>query len=386
MTDIDCKIWGGQAKRSGGNTSSPPPSDDGHNQAAAGSSASKKQVLKKGMFDDKACELCNKKTTDTGYVAGTSIAKLQQQLINMGFLKQEKPDGDFGEKTEQALKDFQTASLKTDRLCKNSTALSKAPSITYTGTSDGICGEHTDDEITLWTNKNWIKPVKSFKKGDSGPELQHFQTTLQDIGVYIDRAVDGWFWNKMQDALNQFQEAAEKGKFLINGVLTDIEKLTGHRKGDLCPKTQDHLKMVKDKGGKVPVAASSGFDIDKAIDYLNKNAVPPYGEGRCATHVRKGILAGGIDITPNPVPAKDYGPYLEKYGFKEISASTYQPAKGDIIVMQSFTGASNPYGHIEMYSGAEWLSDFKQDDLYPGSKYKENNAEYHIYRWDGTQK
>jgi peptidoglycan hydrolase-like protein with peptidoglycan-binding domain len=252
MDGIDCKVWGGQAKRSGGNTSSPPPPDDGHNQAAAGSSASKKQVLKKGMFDDKACEVFNKKTSESGYVAGTPIAKLQQQLIDMGFLKQEKPDGDFGEKTEQALKDFQAASLKNDRLCKNCTDLTKAPSITYTGTSDGIYGEHSDSEMTLWTNKNWIKPVKSFKKGDSGPELQNFQTTLQDIGVYIDRAVDGWFWNKMLNAVNQFQEAAEKGKFVINGVLTDIEKLTGHRKGDLCPKTQDHLKMVKDKGGKVP--------------------------------------------------------------------------------------------------------------------------------------
>jgi GH24 family phage-related lysozyme (muramidase)/peptidoglycan hydrolase-like protein with peptidoglycan-binding domain len=270
MTDIDCKIWGGQAKRATSSRSSSPASDDGHNHDPGGSSGSNKQVLKKGTFDDKACELCNKKTSDTGYVPGKPITKLQQTLIDMGFLKQDKPDGDFGEKTEQAMKDFQTAALKKDRLCKNCTDLTKAPSITYTGTSDGIYGEHSDTEMTLWTNKNWIKPVKSFKKGDSGPELQNFQTTLQDIGVYIDRAVDGWFWNKMQDALNQFQEAAEKGKFIINGVLTDIEKLTGHHKGDLCPKTQDHLKMVKDKGGKVPSQKATKTS-ENGIQFIMKN-------------------------------------------------------------------------------------------------------------------
>ena len=66
--------------------------------------------------------------------------------------------------------------------------------------------------------------------------------------------MDGWFHDKMKDAVTLFQEWAEKGQFLINGVLTDTgEKLTGHRKGVLCPKTQEHLQKVVDKGGKVPV-------------------------------------------------------------------------------------------------------------------------------------
>ena len=169
-------------------------------------------------------------------------------------------------------------------------------------------------------------------------------------------------------------------------ILTQFgEKLSGLSKGRALRQTQEYLKKVVDKGGVVPEKANS-FDIDKAINYLNENAVPPYGKGECATHVRKGIFAGGIDITPHPVPAKDYGPYLEKYGFKEVSANEYNPMKGDIIVMQSFTGASSNYGHIEMYSGTQWISDFIQDDLYPGSKYKENKAEYRIYRWKVTNK
>ena len=266
--------------------------------------------------------------------------------------------------------------------------------------ADGVVEKKTRDELDRWLQSDWVKPIPTLRhgeyddtgvsngKGKRGTDDHHegtpvvdAQKDLQKVGVYSDAAIDGWFFDKMKEAVKLFQEAVVKGEFIINGALADIgEKLTGHSKGELCPKTQEFLKKVAQKNGKIPQKANI-FNIDKAIDYLNDNAVPPYGEGRCATHVRKGILAGGIDITPHPVPAKDYGPYLEKYGFKEVSASSYHPVRGDIIVMQSFPGASNPYGHIEMYSGTEWISDYKQSDLYPGSKFKENNAEYHIYRW-----
>ncbi len=142
-------------------------------------------------------------------------------------------------------------------------------------------------------------------------------------------------------------------------------------------------KAGEDENDNFSKTESDKFNIEKAIDYLNKNAVPPYGKGRCAKHVRLGILAGGIDITPHPVPAKEYGPYLEKYGFIEVSAVGYQPQKGDIIVMQSYEGAKSIYGHIEMYNGSEWVSDFKQDNLYPSRAYKANDAKYKIYRWNG---
>ncbi len=57
----------------------------------------------------------------------------------------------------------------------------------------------------------------------------------------------------MYEALTQFQEAAERGVFILNGQSTDIgTKLTGHRKGVCCRKTQKYLKIVVEKGGKVP--------------------------------------------------------------------------------------------------------------------------------------
>jgi len=270
---------------------------------------------------------------------------------------------------------------------------------------DGIVGKKTRDELDKWLQNGWVKPIPTLRHGEyddtgvqngkgqrggddhhQGTPVVEAQQNLQKVGVYSDGAIDGWFFDKMLCGVKDFQSAAADATFSVNGKTTQFDqKLTGYQKGEMCPKTQEYLKMVVDKGGVVPSKANT-FDIDKAIDYLNENAVPPYGERRCATHVRKGIFAGGIDITPHPVPAKDYGPFLEKYGFKEVSAHLYNPVKGDIIVMQSFQGSSDPYGHIEMYNGTKWVSDFIQDDLYPGPKFKENKAEYHIYRWKETAK
>jgi type VI secretion system Hcp family effector len=96
-------------------------------------------------------------------------------------------------------------------------------------------------------------------------------------------------------------------------------------------------------------AAPSEYDIDKAVAYLNAHAGAS-STGACAKYVRQSIKAGGIDINPNPIPAKDYGPYLQKYGFKSISGKNYDllkdPIKGDIAVIQTYIGAKNNAGHM----------------------------------------
>ena len=41
-----------------------------------------------------------------------------------------------------------------------------------------------------------------------------------------------------------------------------------------------------------------------------------------------------------------------------------------------------PYGHIQMYNGNIWISDFKQlRDFWPGSGYRTYQPPYVIYRW-----
>jgi peptidoglycan hydrolase-like protein with peptidoglycan-binding domain len=363
-------------------------------------------ILQKGDYDENGAAAYNKDQSGDNFKPNNVVKKLQGDLITTNFLPKGSDDGFFGDQTDKAVKEFQDYAIKLVRMKRSVGKTENTDKGLDQQSPDGIVGEKTRDELDKWLSNGWIKPVPTLRHGEyddtgvdngkgkrgtddhhQGTPVVEAQNNLQKVGVYSDGVVDGWFYDKMLDAVKQFQDAAAKGKFIINEVLTEIgEILSGHQKGEHCPKTQEYLKKVVDKGGKVPPKPANSFDIDKAIEYLKMTSVPPYGKGECATHVRKGLLTGGIEITPHPVPAKEYGPYLEKYGFEEISTNEYNPIKGDIIIMQSFAGASSNYGHIEMYSGTQWISDFIQDDLYPGSKYKENKAEYRIYRWKVANK
>ena len=120
-----------------------------------------------------------------------------------------------------------------------------------------------------------------------------------------------------------------------------------------------------------------GYNIDNAVNWLNDNSLDK-SVGRCAYFVRQALVAGGINTNPHPVSAKNYGPYLTKWGFSNVSKTSYSPTKGDIRVFQPYSGGSQ-HGHIDMFNGTHWLSDFKEKNLFPSAGYK--NSTFEIYRW-----
>jgi len=129
-----------------------------------------------------------------------------------------------------------------------------------------------------------------------------------------------------------------------------------------------------------PAAANSKLDLDKAVDYLDKNALPAYDKekaGNCAKAVRLAIGAGGRDV-PNARYAKDYGPNLVQAGYTRLEANAreaYTPQRGDVIIYPA--AAKHPHGHMEMYDGKQWVSDFKQKGPVP---FGDGTLPYEIYR------
>ncbi|EDL5765368.1 hypothetical protein CWG77_16250 [Salmonella enterica subsp. enterica serovar Senftenberg] len=102
-----------------------------------------------------------------------------------------------------------------------------------------------------------------------------------------------------------------------------------------------------------------------------------FSSGRCAEFTRKAIQAGGITLG-HTYHAKDYGPMLKSAGFTAIG--TYEmPREGDVIIIQPYAGG-NPSGHMAIYDGAEWYSDFKQRDMWAGPGYRAARPSYTIYR------
>ena len=98
---------------------------------------------------------------------------------------------------------------------------------------------------------------------------------------------------------------------------------------------------------------------------------------RCAEYVRLAILAGGIKIRVTH-DAKDYGPALESAGFSVLAAGQHV-REGDIVVIQPYPGG-NTSGHMAIYDGSTWFSDFIQRDMWGGPGYRKQQPAYKIYR------
>ena len=132
----------------------------------------------------------------------------------------------------------------------------------------------------------------------------------------------------------------------------------------------------------------AGLDTEQFLKKLRSIALPPFGRGKCATHVRIALEAAGASTSGHPTFAKDWGPTLIRIGFRPLPSGSYQPAKGDVAVIQS-TSSSVP-GHIEAFDGKNWISDFVQparsgDDpsggFWPGPSYRNEKPDYVIYRY-----
>lgn len=143
----------------------------------------------------------------------------------------------------------------------------------------------------------------------------------------------------------------------------------------------------------VPIEAIENFTDDNSmcsietfnnkVAHLVSNAASN-SQSACAKYVRQAIEAGGLSTTGRPNYAKNYTTFLPSIGFSEIPITGYTPIKGDIIVLQNVKGG-HVAGHIAMYSGSQWISDFKQRDQWGGTRYrnaqKDNTLIYNYYRW-----
>jgi hypothetical protein len=127
-----------------------------------------------------------------------------------------------------------------------------------------------------------------------------------------------------------------------------------------------------------PVTGASGGSsrASAAAAYARAHAAPG-SRGFCAIYVREALAAGGYTSfgTNHPAAAYEYGPYLTAQGFSPISSGG-APQVGDVVVFQPISG--HPSGHIAIYDGSNWVSDFVQQTMYANKAYIGNS--YTIYR------
>jgi hypothetical protein len=85
----------------------------------------------------------------------------------------------------------------------------------------------------------------------------------------------------------------------------------------------------------------------------------------CAMYCRMGLEAAGLNTADRPQSgdAGDYGPFLLRHGAQIVPADSYVPQVGDVVVFDKTD--QHPFGHIEMYDGSHWVSDFMQHSISP---------------------
>lgn len=119
------------------------------------------------------------------------------------------------------------------------------------------------------------------------------------------------------------------------------------------------------------------WDRAEAVKYLNSHA-GTLSRGHCAEYTRKAILAGGIDLAKTE-HARNYGPSLRAAGFNSRGQITTGFSLGDVVVMEPPDGQGS--GHMAMFNGIIWVSDFKQRDIYPGPGYRSKRPAYTVFRY-----
>jgi hypothetical protein len=110
--------------------------------------------------------------------------------------------------------------------------------------------------------------------------------------------------------------------------------------------------------------SSCSLNKGKLSEWMDAHALT-HSSHHCAMYCRMGLEAAGLNTADRPQSgdAGDYGPFLMRHGAQVVPADSYTPQVGDVVVFDKTD--QHPYGHIEMYDGSHWVSDFKQHSISP---------------------
>ena len=133
-----------------------------------------------------------------------------------------------------------------------------------------------------------------------------------------------------------------------------------------------------------PQNTNAGINNQTFANYMDSHA-QSHSTGYCARACRMGMEAGGLNTNGRPADAKNYGPFLLQHGYHVVPGTDYfgNQQQGDVAVFQPAPGHSES-GHIEMWDGHQWVSDFKQRNFSPYGGLGPSDLNFKIYR-QGSQ-
>ena len=111
------------------------------------------------------------------------------------------------------------------------------------------------------------------------------------------------------------------------------------------------------------------YNINKAVSHAEKHHCQK-SHSCCAGIVMRAMQSGGSPMII--LPAWAYHDALPFYGYHEVASGMgnqmngFRPQKGEVVVIEN--GKHSIWGHIAIYTGNCWISDFKQKTMSPYRK------------------
>ncbi len=126
----------------------------------------------------------------------------------------------------------------------------------------------------------------------------------------------------------------------------------------------DHSLSAIDAETNLPVASNPPSLKSRLARWMDDHALIRSSH-HCAMYCRKGMEAAGLTTGDRPQSgdAGDYGPFLVRHGAQAVPLEAYTPQVGDTAVFDKTE--QHPNGHIEIYDGQHWVSDFMQRSFSP---------------------
>lgn len=156
---------------------------------------------------------------------------------------------------------------------------------------------------------------------------------------------------QIDDAINELMGASASSSRLTQG-------------GSVSSNHSKSSSAVATLSGSAPATAAR----------LASRAAHGSSQGRCALYVRKALQGAGYQFTSQASAYMYANGTLASAGFTRISSDNYVPQVGDVVVFNRTS--KNPHGHIQIYDGRQWVSDFRQPNFSP---YRNHNG-YSVWR------
>lgn len=147
-------------------------------------------ILRLGDFDDEGVDCGHGKRDEEDYHCITLVKEMQQNLKERGSESITAVDGWFGEKTREAIIDFQTCAAEKKRIVSGA---ARDVAVTFTGAINGVFDEPTQKELQTWIHNNY-----------SLPQISDTASLFYAPGMY--KGKGGWYIAEEEDIHQLIEE------------------------------------------------------------------------------------------------------------------------------------------------------------------------------------